>query len=346
VDGEGPPPARRADRGNGERRLTPLERAIRERIQAEGPISVEAYMEACNAYYYATRDPLGRDGDFTTAPEISQMFGELVGAALADCWKRADAPADAIYAELGPGRGTLAADALRVLRAAGFAGEVHMVETSPVLREAQTKAVPDAIWHDSIADLPAKPLLLVANEFFDALPVQQFVGGTERRVMAAAGGLAFDRDGEIEERSPAREAAMNAIATCLAHCGGVALVVDYGHEKRAPGDTLQAVKGHRYVPVLADPGEQDLTAHVDFEALGSAAREAGAEVTPVVTQGEWLNRLGIGGRAAALATANPERVPELEKAIDRLCHEEQMGQLFKVMAIYSPDWPAPAGFAQ
>ena len=326
--------------------LTPLVRAIRERIQAEGPISVEAYMEACNAYYYATRDPLGRDGDFTTAPEISQMFGELVGAALADCWKRADAPADAIYAELGPGRGTLAADALRVLRAADFAGEVHMVETSPVLREAQTKAVPDAIWHDSIADLPAKPLLLVANEFFDALPVQQFVGGTERRVMAAAGGLAFDRDGEIEERSPAREAAMNAIATCLAHCGGVALVVDYGHEKRAPGDTLQAVKGHRYVPVLADPGEQDLTAHVDFEALGSAAREAGAEVTPVVTQGEWLNRLGIGGRAAALATANPERVPELEKAIDRLCHEEQMGQLFKVMAIYSPDWPAPAGFAQ
>ena len=326
--------------------LTPLVRAIRERIQAEGPISVEAYMEACNAYYYATRNPLGRDGDFTTAPEISQMFGELVGAALADCWKRADAPADAIYAELGPGRGTLAADALRVLRAAGFAGEVHMVETSPVLREAQTKAVPDAIWHDSIADLPAKPLLLVANEFFDALPVQQFVGGTERRVMAAAGGLAFDRDGEIEERSPAREAAMNAIATCLAHCGGVALVVDYGHEKRAPGDTLQAVKGHRYVPVLADPGEQDLTAHVDFEALGSAAREAGAEVTPVVTQGEWLNRLGIGGRAAALATANPERVPELEKAIDRLCHEEQMGQLFKVMAIYSPDWPAPAGFAQ
>ena len=326
--------------------LTPLVRAIRERIQAEGPISVEAYMEACNAYYYATRNPLGRDGDFTTAPEISQMFGELVGAALADCWKRADAPADAIYAELGPGRGTLAADALRVLRAADFAGEVHMVETSPVLREAQTKAVPDAIWHDSIADLPARPLLLVANEFFDALPVQQFVGGIERRVMAAAGGLAFNRDGEIEERSPAREAAMNAIATCLAHCGGVALVVDYGHEKRAPGDTLQAVKGHRYVPVLADPGEQDLTAHVDFEALGSAAREAGAEVTPVVTQGEWLNRLGIGGRAAALATANPERVPELEKAIDRLCHEEQMGQLFKVMAIYSPDWPAPAGFAQ
>jgi len=303
-------------------------------------------MEACNAYYYATRDPLGRDGDFTTAPEISQMFGELVGAALADCWKRAGAPGEAIYVELGPGRGTLAADALKVLRTAGFAGDVHLVETSPVLREAQGKAVPGAAWHDSVQDLPAKPLLLVANEFFDALPVQQFVGGLERRVKIAAGGLAFDRDGEIEEVSPVREAAMMAVATCVAHCGGVALIIDYGHERSAPGDTLQAVKGHRYVPVLVDPGEQDLTAHVDFEALGRAARDADAKVTEVVTQGDWLNSLGIGARAAALATKNAERVPELEKAVDRLCHEEQMGQLFKVMAIHSPDWPAPAGFAQ
>jgi len=326
--------------------LTPLERALRERIQAEGPISVEAYMEACNTYYYATRDPLGRDGDFTTAPEISQMFGELVGAAIADCWKRAGSPDDAIYAELGPGRGTLAADVLRVLRAAGFEGGVHLVETSPILREAQAKAVPGAIWHDRVEELPAKPLLLVANEFFDALPVQQFVGGIERRVMIAAGGLAFDRDGEIVERSPSRAEAMSAIAACLAQCGGVALIVDYGHEKSAPGDTLQAVRGHRYVPILVDVGEQDLTAHVDFEALGQAARDAGADVTEVVTQGEWLNSLGIGARAAALATANAERVSELEKAVDRLCHEEQMGQLFKVMAILSPDWPAPAGFAQ
>jgi SAM-dependent MidA family methyltransferase len=326
--------------------LTPLERALRERIQAEGPISVEAYMEACNSYYYATRDPLGRDGDFTTAPEISQMFGELVGAVLADCWKRAGAPADAIYAELGPGRGTLAEDALRVLRAAGFEGEVHLVETSPVLRQAQAKAVPGAIWHDGIEDLSAKPLLLVANEFFDALPVQQFVGDIERRVMIAARGFAFDRDGEIVETSPAREAAAHAIATCITHCGGVALIIDYGHERSAPGDTLQAIRGHRYVPVLTDAGEQDLTAHVDFEALGEAARDAGAAVTPVVTQGEWLNRLGVGARAAGLATANPERVSELEKAVDRLCHEEEMGQLFKVMAVHSPDWPAPAGFAQ
>ena len=326
--------------------LTPLERALRERIQAEGPISVEAYMEACNAYYYATRDPLGRDGDFTTAPEISQMFGELVGAALADSWKQAGAPADAVYVELGPGRGTLAADALRVLRAAGFEGEIHLVETSPVLREAQAKAVPGAIWHDNVGDLPARPFLLVANEFFDALPVRQFVGGIERRVMIAAGGLAFDRDGEILETSPARDEAVSAIASRIAKCGGAALIIDYGHEKSGPGDTLQAVKGHRYVPTLVDAGEQDLTAHVDFQAIGHAAREAGAAVTPVVPQGEWLNSLGIGARAASLATANPDRVPELEKAVDRLCHEEQMGQLFKVMAVHSPGWPAPAGFVR
>lgn len=303
-------------------------------------------MEACNAYYYATRDPLGRDGDFTTAPEISQMFGEMIGAALADAWARAGKPADAIYAELGPGRGSLAADALRVIRRAGFEGAVHLVETSPVLRVQQGERVPDAQWHDSIEDLPAAPVLLVANEFFDALPVRQFVAGIERKVMIAAGGLAFDRDGEIMESSPARDGAVSAIATCLAQSGGVALVIDYGHEKTSSGDTLQAVRGHRYVPTLVDPGEQDLTSHVDFEALGRAATDAGAAITQVVTQGDWLQRLGIQARADALAKAHPERAEELEIAIDRLCHEEQMGQLFKVMAIRSPDWPIPAGFPE
>jgi NADH dehydrogenase [ubiquinone] 1 alpha subcomplex assembly factor 7 len=165
-------------------------------------------------------------------------------------------------------------------------------------------------------------------------------------VTVRGGGLAFDRDGEIVESSPAREEAASAIATCLAQCGGVAIIIDYGHEKSAPGDTLQAVRGHRYVPTLTDPGEQDLTAHVDFEALGRAAAEASAAVTPVVTQGEWLRRLGIEARAAALAKAHPERAREVEVALDRLCHEEQMGQLFKVMAVHSADWPAPAGFAR
>jgi len=326
--------------------VTPLERALRERIAAEGPISVETYMEACNAYYYATRDPLGARGDFTTAPEISQMFGELVGAALADCWRRAGSPTDAIYAELGPGRGTLAADALRMLRAAGFAGQMHLVETSPVLRETQRKAIGDAVWHDRIDDLPAAPLLLVANEFLDALPIRQHVGAVERRVLVAGGGLAFDRDGEIVESSPAREEAIAVIALCLAQRGGAALLIDYGHAKSAPGDTLQAMRGHAFAPLLADPGEQDLTSHVDFEAIGRAAADAGASVTPVMSQGDWLLRLGIEARAQALSRANPDRVDEIGQALDRLTARDQMGELFKVMAVHAPDWPAPAGLAE
>jgi len=325
--------------------VTPLERALRERIQAEGPISVEAFMEACNAYYYATRDPLGARGDFITAPEISQMFGEMIGGVLADVWKRAGSPDDAIYAELGPGRGTLASDALRVLRSAGFAGEVHLVETSPVLRGAQQEAVPDAHWHESIGDLPARPLLLVANEFLDALPIRQHVADDERRVMVDAGGLAFDRDGEIVETSPEREAATAAIATCLAAKGGAALFIDYGHDRSAPGDTLQAVRGHAHAPVLADPGEQDLTAHVDFEAVADAAEESGAWATAIVTQGEWLIRLGIEARAQALSRANPERASDVQAGLERLTGRDQMGELFKVIALHAPDWPTPAGFA-
>ena len=325
--------------------MTPLERALRERIQAEGPISVEAYMEACNAFYYATRNPLGAAGDFTTAPEVSQMFGEMIGAALADCWRRAGSPEDAIYVELGPGRGTLTMDALRLLRSAGFSGEVHFVETSPVLREAQAEAVPQAQWHDSIDDLPAAPLLLVANEFLDALPVRQHVDGIERRILVAAGGLAFDRDGEIVETSPARDEAVNSIATCLAMKGGVGLIIDYGHERSAPGDSLQAIRAQRYAPVLAEPGEQDLTAHVDFEAVANAARDAGAAVTPLVTQGEWLIRLGIEARAQSLSCANPDHAADIGTALNRLTASVQMGTLFKVMALHSRGWPAPTGFA-
>jgi NADH dehydrogenase [ubiquinone] 1 alpha subcomplex assembly factor 7 len=324
--------------------VTPLERALRERIQAEGPMTVEAYMEACNSYYYATRDPLGARGDFVTAPEISQMFGEMIGAALADSWMRAGSPADAIYAELGPGRGTLASDALRVLRGAGFSGAVHLVETSPVLREAQEEALPGAHWHESIEDLPAKPLLLVANEFLDALPVRQFVDSVERRVLFAAGGLAFDRDGEIVETSPVRDEAVSAIATCLTAMGGVAFFIDYGHDRSHPGDTLQAVRGHRFAPVLTSPGEQDLTCHVDFEALGRAAQDAGAAVTRLVSQGEWLKRLGIETRARSLEQSNPDKADSVHVALNRLIGTEEMGKLFKVIAIHSPAWPVPLGF--
>ena len=325
--------------------MTPLERALRERIQAEGPITVEAFMEACNVYYYATRDPFGARGDFITAPEVSQIFGEMVGAALADCWKRAGSPADAIYVELGPGRGTLASDVLRLLRLAGFTSEVHFVETSPVLRALQAKEVPDAHWHEGIDDLPARPLLLVANEFLDALPIRQHVEGIERRVLIAAGGLAFDRDGKIVETSPARDEAVAAIATCLSKNGGVALIFDYGHERTSSGDTLQAVRGHCFAPILGDPGEQDLTSHVDFQALAVAANAAGARTTGVVTQGEWLISLGIERRAQALSRANPDRADDVQSGLERLISADQMGQLFKVIAIHSPHWPRPAGFA-
>jgi len=325
--------------------LTPLERSLRQRIAAEGPITVEAYMEACNAYYYATRDPLGAAGDFTTAPEVSQMFGELVGAALADCWKRAGAPGEAVYAELGPGRGTLARDALRVLRTAGFTGAAHFVEASPVLRRAQKDLVPAGRWHDSIGTLPRRPLLLVANEFFDALPIRQFADGLERCVSLVGNELAFDRIGDIMEDSPVRDQTAADVATRLVAHGGIALIADYGHAKSAPGDTLQAVRGHRFASVLADPGEQDLTSHVDFEAVAGAAAGAGAVVTRLVAQGEWLNRFGIGARAEALIRANPDRAEAIEAALERLTGADQMGTLFKIIAIHSPDWPEPVGFA-
>jgi SAM-dependent MidA family methyltransferase len=324
--------------------VTPLERALQDRIRSEGPITVEAYMEACNQYYYATRDPLGAAGDFTTAPEISQMFGELVGAALADCWRRAEAPEDTVYVELGPGRGTLAADALRALRASGFEGGVLLVETSPVLRAAQAQLLPGAEWLETIADLPARPALIVANEFLDALPIRQHIGGAERRV-TIAGGLAFDRDGEIVETSPVREEAVAAIARHLAAHGGAALIIDYGYEHASPGETLQAVRGHRYASVLENPGEQDLTAHVHFEAVTRSARPAGASVTCVAKQGEWLKALGIDARAEALSRANPAKTDDIRSAVDRLTSPGEMGELFKVIAIHSRQWPAPAGFA-
>lgn len=302
-------------------------------------------MGEANAHYYATRDPLGAAGDFTTAPEISQMFGEMIGAALADCWRRARRPNDAIYVELGPGRGTLAADALRVMAQAGLKPEVHFIETSPVLREAQRQKRPGAQWHQNLATIPPEgPLLLVANEFFDALPIRQWVGDVERRVMLKGEELVFTAEGEIREDSPEREAIAWEIAAQLAARGGVALIVDYGHARSDLGDTLQAVRGHRFADILSDPGEQDLTSHVDFEALASATEGIGAAIDGPVEQGAWLELLGLGQRAAALAKASPQRAAEIMVAKARLCDPGAMGKLFKVMAVRHRDWPVPAGF--
>ena len=318
-----------------------LTEELRARIVAAGPVTVADYMAAANAHYYATRDPLGLAGDFVTAPEISQMFGELVGAALADAWARAGCPADAIFAELGPGRGTLAADAPRVMRRAGFAGHVHFVETSPALREAQAKAVPGAHFHDNIEALPPRPLLLVANEFFDALPVDQWVGDEQRRIAHDGTRFAFTVDGPIRETSPARDAAAAALAAHLARHGGAAIIIDYGYAGGETGDTLQAVRGHAFADVLDRPGEADLTAHVDFLALGKAA--SACVVSRVVSQGSWLETLGIGPRASALAARNPEQTEAITAARRRLCDEAEMGRLFKIIALRHPDWPAIAG---
>jgi SAM-dependent MidA family methyltransferase len=326
--------------------VTPLGKALARRIGDEGPLTLEAYMDACNAFYYATRDPLGAEGDFTTAPEISQMYGEMIGAALADAWLRAGRPPGARFAELGPGRGTLAADALRTMRAAGLEpSAIELVETSPRLRAVQAEQVPGAIFHDSIAALGQGegPLLVVASEFFDALPVRQHVAGVERHVEYIGGAFAFDRDGEITESSPARSAAASALARALVSCGGVAIIVDYGHCQPAPGGTLQAVRGHRFALPLEAPGEQDLTAHVDFAALAEAARGAGAQTGGPLRQGSWLETLGIAARAVTLAARNPGHGEAIAAARRRLCDDDAMGELFKVLGLAAPGWPMVAG---
>ncbi|HEY1605421.1 MAG TPA: SAM-dependent methyltransferase [Allosphingosinicella sp.] len=350
--------------------MSPDPRPLAERlvrlIAASGPISVADYMAAANAHYYATRDPLGAGGDFVTAPEISQMFGELAGLCLADCWQRAGRPEGALYVELGPGRGTLAADALRAMRRAGLAPEVHFVETSPMLRAAQAERVPQARWHANLATIPDGPRLVVANEFFDALPARQLVatecgwhkrlvGVDGRRFIPTAGPLVPDSaipahlraapPGTVLEASPAALAMIRLLADRLAGGGGAALIVDYGHVRSSAGETLQAVRGHAFADPWREPGESDLTVHVDFEALGTAASKAGAQVFGPVAQGAWLTALGIDDRAAALARAAPARAEEIEAARLRLVAPDHMGGLFKVLGLAAPGWPEPAGFA-
>jgi SAM-dependent MidA family methyltransferase len=340
---------------------------LRRMIASQGPIPVSDYMALANAHYYATRDPLGAAGDFTTAPEISQMFGELIGLALADVWARVGRPEGVRYVELGPGRGTLAADALRAMRAAGLEPGVHFVETSPVLRAAQAKRVAGAQWHDDLGSIPeAGPILAVANEFFDALPVRQLVatgsGWHERlvtldgdRFVPAAGPpvpaaaipdhIRAAPAGTVLEASPSSLAYARLLARRMVVQGGAALIVDYGHDRLSAGETLQAVRRHGFAEPWMEPGEADLTAHVDFESLGRAFAEAGARVLGPVAQGEWLARLGIDARAAALARSAPRRSSEIEAAMERLVSPGQMGRLFRVMGLSAPAWPAPEGFS-
>ncbi len=335
-------------------------------IAAARPMSVADYMAAANGYYYATRDPLGAAGDFTTAPEISQMFGEMIGIWIADLWQRAGSPAFR-YVELGPGRATLAADALRTMARFGCnPADIHLVETSPTLRAAQLARLPAAKHHDEVDALPDDvPLIIVANEFFDALPIHQYVrsasGWRERMVerrddalYPVAGDIPADdaipaslrdrSEDTIVETAPVSAAIMQRCAFRLARQGGAMLAIDYGYSGPAAGDTLQAVKAHRFVDPFADPGEIDLTAHVDFTALANAAHSAGVAVSALATQGDWLRRLGIDTRLQSLAGASPDRADELKGQRDRLVMPDAMGDLFKVMAFTAARWPTPAGF--
>ncbi|HQU70195.1 MAG TPA: SAM-dependent methyltransferase [Albidovulum sp.] len=352
--------------------MRPLAGLLVRRIAASGPMTIADYMAECLLHprhgYYSTRDPFGRAGDFTTAPEISQMFGELIGIFLAQCWLDQGRPAPFLMAEIGPGRGTLMADALRAIaRVPGMraAAEVHLVEASPALRVRQAGTLgPGIIWHDRIEDLPDAPLFLVANEFFDALPIRQFIrsgaGWRERQVGLADGQLspgygpetaygllahrlADTAEGDIVEICPALTPIACEIGRRIAQHGGAAIVVDYGgwHSR---GDTLQALRAHRHDEPFAAPGEADLTAHVDFEALSLAFREAGAGVSAMTPQGVFLERLGITRRASVIAASLTGNALESHDAAHRrLTHPTEMGQLFKVIACFPPEAATPPG---
>jgi NADH dehydrogenase [ubiquinone] 1 alpha subcomplex assembly factor 7 len=351
--------------------MTPLARQLVARITQAGPLSLADFMAEClfnpEHGYYATRDPLGQTGDFTTAPEISQMFGELVGLALAQAWLDRGAPAPIRLVELGPGRGTLMADILRATRGVpGFhaAIDLHLIETSPVLRARQSQTVPHPLnHHHHLADVPAGPLYLVANEFFDALPIRQFVrdgsGWRERLVGVTDGNLAFGlsdptnpaslaarlddtRDGDIVEIAPAAAAIASEIGARIAHDDGVALIIDYG-DWHSLGDTFQAVRDHAKVDPLHAPGGSDLTAHVDFAALADAAKPA--VTTRLTPQGVFLERLGITKRAEKLArTLQDDALTSHIAAHRRLTHPGEMGTVFKTMAVHRSNTALPPGF--
>ncbi|MYM56692.1 class I SAM-dependent methyltransferase [Thalassovita mangrovi] len=339
------------------------------RIATSGPMSVADYMADCLLHptlgYYTTRDPLGAAGDFTTAPEISQMFGELVGLSLAQAWIDQGQPAPFVLAEAGPGRGTLMADILRATHSvAGFhdAMQLHLIEASPVLRDKQRETIGrEVTWLDSIADLPELPLFFVANEFFDALPIRQFVrdgaGWREKRVVAEDGQLGFalggaapvealryrlddTKDGDLVEICPAAPGLAAEIGRRIETHGGAALIFDYG-DWRSQGDTLQAVKAHDSIDPLAAPGQSDLTAHVDFEALALATPSAHSKLT---AQGVFLERLGITARAQALASRlQGAALENLIAAHRRLTHPQEMGTVFKVIGLYPKSKTPPPG---
>ncbi len=352
--------------------MTPLEGIVRDEIAQRGPLSVARYMALCLGHprhgYYMTRQPFGAEGDFLTAPEACQIFGELTGLWVMMAWQGMGAPDPFHLVELGPGRGVLMADMLRamgVLPDCRKAVRVHLVETSPRLRAEQQKTLAGSDvslrWHGEISTLPEGPVIVVANEFFDALPVHHYErvreGWRERMVVVdASGALGFAAVGDVLaevpdwaadlpvgaviELSPERRALAGALGARLAACGGAFLTLDYGHVHPGPGETLQAVHGHEKVDVFFRPGMSDLTAHVDFSALGAALAAGGLKVCAPMTQGEFLLRMGLRERLdALLKTARAEQARILRKGAERIAGPKGMGQLFKALAA------VPAGMA-
>nr|WP_269061676.1 class I SAM-dependent methyltransferase [Thalassospira xiamenensis] len=355
---------------------------LKRRIALGGPITIADFMSDALAHpehgYYRKQDPFGRKGDFITAPEISQMFGELIGLWAAVTWQQMGSPRKINLVELGPGRGTLMADALRAVRnvpGLSDALTVRFVETSPVLRNHQQTAIMPygipATWHEAFDDIPVSgnaPMIVIGNEFFDALPIRQFErvshGWCERLVGVDAntGELGFVRGaetpvtdalvpatlrgtakpGDIFESCPAAIAIADQVARRLNAVGGAALFIDYGHPHSAFGDTLQALKDHKYHPVLEQPGDADLTAHVDFAAIGRAMLEADARIGAVLTQGTFLRMLGIEQRAELLKEgADDVQAKSIDAALARLIDADQMGTLFKVLIGYGRETAPP-----
>jgi NADH dehydrogenase [ubiquinone] 1 alpha subcomplex assembly factor 7 len=349
---------------------------LKKRITQSGALTVADYMSECLANpehgYYFHNEPFGTSGDFVTAPEISQVFGELLGLWVVHQWHAMGKPKSINLIELGPGRGTLMSDALRTV---GGVQElitglnVHLVETSQRLRSFQKQALVQytPTWHDDISSLPDGPIIVIANEFFDALPIHQFEytahGWLERRVAVKDGQLMFTpwppqfsieaqasaagqpRVGDIFEVSPVSQKIISELAARCVSQSGCGLFVDYGHNRSGYGDTLQAVKAHAYVDVLKIPGDTDLSSHVDFEALAKSTAKAGAIAYGTESQGQFLKGLGVNERTDALmARATQDQLAQLDAGRDRLISDDQMGDLFKVMAITSPDLPPPSGF--